>query len=93
MTTVFERLGPDFVFGVATASYQIEGSVSVDGRGESIWDRFSHTPGAIKDGATGALVGIVCYTRGIRVIHFIIVPLVGPKRHSAKYRVAFPSQS
>lgn len=53
MTDVFGRLGPDFVFGVATASYQIEGSVDVDGRGESIWDRFSHTPGAIKDGATG----------------------------------------
>ncbi|UCG41052.1 MAG: family 1 glycosylhydrolase, partial [Acidimicrobiia bacterium] len=53
MTDVFGRLGPDFVFGVATASYQIEGSVDVDGRGESIWDRFSHTPGAIKEGATG----------------------------------------
>ena len=53
MSTVFERLGPGFVFGAATASYQIEGSVHADGRGESIWDRFSHTPGTIKDDATG----------------------------------------
>ncbi|UFS57698.1 GH1 family beta-glucosidase [Subtercola endophyticus] len=37
----------DFVFGSATASYQIEGAVHEDGRGPSIWDTFSHTPGAI----------------------------------------------
>ncbi len=43
----------DFVLGAATAAYQIEGAVSADGRGESIWDRFSHAPGAIKDGQTG----------------------------------------
>jgi beta-glucosidase len=42
-----------FVWGVATASYQIEGAVREDGRVESIWDRFSHTPGKIQDGSTG----------------------------------------
>jgi beta-glucosidase len=42
-----------FVWGVATASYQIEGAVKSDGRGESIWDRFSHTPGKVKNGDTG----------------------------------------
>ena len=42
-----------FLWGAATAAYQIEGAVAEDGRGESIWDRFSHTPGAIVDGDTG----------------------------------------
>ncbi|HLV87877.1 MAG TPA: GH1 family beta-glucosidase [Candidatus Sulfotelmatobacter sp.] len=47
---------PDgFVWGVATAAYQIEGAVNEGGRGESIWDRFSHIPGKIKDGHTGSV--------------------------------------
>jgi beta-glucosidase len=44
---------PAFLWGTATASYQIEGAVAEDGRGESIWDRFSHTPGNIANGDTG----------------------------------------
>jgi beta-glucosidase len=43
----------DFLWGTATASYQIEGSASVDGRGVSIWDTFSKTPGKVKNGDTG----------------------------------------
>jgi beta-glucosidase len=43
----------DFVWGAATASYQIEGAWNEDGKGESIWDRFSHTPGNVQDGDTG----------------------------------------
>lgn len=44
---------PDFAWGTATASYQIEGAVHEDGRKDSIWDVFSHTPGKIDNGDTG----------------------------------------
>ena len=43
----------DFLFGSATASYQIEGAAAEDGRGPSIWDTFSHTPGKVWNGDTG----------------------------------------
>ena len=43
----------DFVWGVATSCYQIEGAAEEDGRGESIWDRFSKTPGKVIDGTNG----------------------------------------
>ena len=45
---------PDgFLWGASTAAYQIEGAVSEDGRGPSIWDKFSHLPGKIVGGDTG----------------------------------------
>jgi beta-glucosidase len=44
---------PGFLWGVATASYQIEGAVEEDGRGRSIWDTFAHTPGKTSNGETG----------------------------------------
>jgi beta-glucosidase len=45
---------PDgFLWGAATAAYQIEGSPEADGKGPSIWDTFSHTPGKVRGGDTG----------------------------------------
>ena len=43
----------NFLWGAATASYQIEGAWNEDGKGESVWDHFSHTPGKIDNGDTG----------------------------------------
>jgi len=48
-----KKFSKDFIWGVATASYQIEGAYDKDGRGESIWDRFSKTPGKVLKGHTG----------------------------------------
>ena len=52
-TITAEQLPPGFELGVAMASYQIEGSVNEDGRGPSIWDTFSHTPGKVARGENG----------------------------------------
>ncbi len=62
MTTVLDtritthtarRFDPAFLFGVATAAFQIEGATSVDGRTDSIWDTFCRVPGAVIDGDDG----------------------------------------
>ena len=42
-----------FLWGAATAAYQIEGAAREDGRGTSVWDTFSHTPGRVRGGDTG----------------------------------------
>jgi beta-glucosidase len=42
-----------FTWGAATAAYQIEGATAADGRGPSVWDTFSHTPGKVRGGDTG----------------------------------------
>ena len=47
------RFPSDFLWGAATAAYQIEGSPLADGAGASIWHRFSHTPGRTVNGDTG----------------------------------------
>ncbi|MGW4292137.1 GH1 family beta-glucosidase [Micromonospora chersina] len=47
------RFPEGFVWGAATAAYQIEGAVTEDGRGPSIWDTFSRTPGKVFQGHTG----------------------------------------
>ena len=53
MTIDSSSFPSDFVWGAATASYQIEGAVHEDGRGESVWDRFCATPGKVRSGDTG----------------------------------------
>lgn len=47
------RFPEDFLWGAATSAYQIEGAYQEDGRGESIWDHFCHTPGNVVDNDTG----------------------------------------
>jgi beta-glucosidase len=53
--TMFAEFPAGFVWGTATAAYQIEGAVDEDGRGPSIWDTFCTVPGAIAGGDTGAV--------------------------------------
>ncbi len=48
------RVFPDgFLWGTATSAYQVEGGAQADGRGPSVWDTFSHTPGKVRGGDTG----------------------------------------
>jgi len=48
-----DRFPDGFLWGAATAAYQIEGAPTEDGKGPSIWDTFSHTPGKVYHGETG----------------------------------------
>jgi beta-glucosidase len=52
-TRLADALPAGFVLGAATSAYQIEGAPTEDGKGESIWDRFTRRPGSVVDGTTG----------------------------------------
>ena len=55
LTLSREDFPTDFIWGVATSSYQIEGATHADGRGASVWDTFCEQPGAIADGSNGSV--------------------------------------
>jgi len=74
-----------FLWGAATASYQIEGAVNEDGRGRSVWDTFSHTPGKIAKGDTG---DVACdhyhrFEEDVRMIRQLGIP-------NYRFSVAWP---
>src|ERR1700730_18427154 len=52
-TSIPTAFPADFLWGAATASYQIEGAAYQDGRGMSIWDQFAATPGKVYQGDNG----------------------------------------
>jgi beta-glucosidase len=75
----------NFWWGTATASYQVEGAWNEDGKGESIWDRFSHTPGKIKNGDNG---DVACdhyhrYTEDVRIMQAL-------QMKSYRFSIAWP---
>jgi beta-glucosidase len=83
---------PDFVWGASTSSYQIEGAVDADGRGKSIWDGFSHTPGRVKNGDTG---DVACdhYHRWREDVDFLSNGDFGAYRFSTSWPRILPTGS
>lgn len=79
------KLPRDFVWGVSTSSYQIEGATDVDGRGPSVWDTYCKVPGHIANGDTG---DVACdhyhrYAEDIALMRRLRV-------HSYRFSVAWP---
>src|SRR5215510_12500024 len=81
-----------FHWGVATASYQIEGSPEADGKGPSIWDTYAHTPGKMKNGDTGD-VAIDHYRRYKDDVRLIKEIGASAYRFSISWPRIFPSGS
>ncbi|XP_057960576.1 beta-glucosidase 42 isoform X2 [Malania oleifera] len=79
----------DFVFGVATSAYQVEGACKEGGRGASIWDAFSHTKGKICDGSNGD-ISVDQYHRYKEDIDLIAKLGFGVYRFSISWSRIFP---
>ena len=79
-----------FLWGASTSAYQIEGSVDADGRGPSIWDTYSHTPGTIDGGGTG---DVACdhYRRWREDVALIASLGLGAYRFSIAWPRLFPT--
>ncbi|TDW59937.1 beta-glucosidase [Novosphingobium sp. PhB55] len=80
----------DFTWGCATAAYQIEGGVKEDGRGETVWDTYAHTPGKTTDGGTGD-VACDSYHRYAEDIALLKALGVKAYRFSVAWSRIFPS--
>ncbi|XP_047177114.1 beta-glucosidase 42-like [Vigna umbellata] len=80
---------PNFVFGVATSAYQIEGGCKEGGRGPSIWDAFSHTDGKIIDKSNGD-VAVDHYHRYMEDIDLIAKLGFDAYRFSISWSRIFP---
>ncbi len=79
------RFPKDFVWGVATSAYQIEGAAHEDGRGDSIWDEFCRRPGTIKDGSNG--------DRACDHYHRVdedVALIAGLQAHAYRFSIAWP---
>jgi beta-glucosidase len=78
-----------FVWGASSSAYQIEGAVAEDGRGPSIWDRFSHTQGRIADGTNG---DIACdhYHRWAEDVELLAAGGFGAYRFSVSWPRVLP---
>jgi beta-glucosidase len=84
------RAFPDgFTWGVAAAAYQVEGAAAEDGRGPSIWDTFSHTPGRVAGGDTG---DVACdhYHRWAEDLDLMVELGVGSYRFSVSWPRVLP---
>jgi beta-glucosidase len=86
------RFAPDFLWGASTSSYQTEGAVNEDGRGRSIWDAFSHTPGSVQGGDTGD-VACDSYHRMTQDLELLKELGVGAYRFSIAWPRVQPSGS
>ena len=88
--TGHETFAAGFVWGAATSAYQIEGAARADGKGESIWDRFTHLPGRTADGATG---DVACdhYHRSREDVAIIAALGLGAYRFSIAWTRVLPA--